>query len=208
MAGRGPYAKGLARRAEILSAALDVVAENGYSRSYVNDIAERVGLTHTGLMHYFASREELYEEVIRARDVSDRTAYTTGARGVEGYFAVIEHNRHVPGLVQLYAEFSADAAHPGHPSHAFFVERYAYLREALARDVELAQADGAMGATADPTEVAELLIATADGLQVQWLHDHRIDMAGRLRALWRALCLASHVRDAAREDARKGAGDD
>ncbi|MFT4214368.1 MAG: TetR/AcrR family transcriptional regulator [Microbacterium sp.] len=205
MSARGPYAKGLARRAEILAVALQVVAENGVSRTYVNEVADRVGLTHTGLMHYFSSREELFEEIIRARDENDRERFTTRAHGIEGYFAVIEHNQRVPGLVQLYTEFAADAAHPGHPSHEFFLERYAYLRDALVRDVAQAQADGIMGAAVDAVEVADLLMAVADGLQLQWLLDQRIDMAGRLRALWRDLCQAAHARDAAARAVESGA---
>ena len=128
MATRGPYAKGTAKRAEILDAALEAVAQHGIRRTYVSEIAERVGLTQTGLMHHFRSREELYQEVIRTRDEHDRDAYADTPAGIEGYFAVIEHNRDVPGLVQLYVEFSAEATHPDHPSHEFFLERYRSLR--------------------------------------------------------------------------------
>ncbi|MFT4230169.1 MAG: TetR family transcriptional regulator [Microbacterium sp.] len=191
MASRGSYAKGKARRAEILAAALEVVARNGIRHTYVSEIAEHVGLTQTGLMHYFESREELYEAVIHARDEHDRDAYTQTASGIEGFFAVIDHNRQVPGLVQLYVEYSAEAAHPGHPSHDFFLERYAYLRAALRGDVELAKAEGTISEHADTRAIADTLIAAADGLQVQWLLDPAVDMAGRLRALWRSLCVAS-----------------
>ncbi|WP_349427822.1 helix-turn-helix domain-containing protein [Microbacterium sp. LWS13-1.2] len=191
MATRGPYAKGTAKRAEILEAALEAVAQHGTRRTYVSEIAERVGLTQTGLMHHFRSREELYEEVIRARDEHDRATYADAPTGIEGFFAVIEHNQEVPGLVQLYVEFSAEATHSEHPSHHFFLERYASLRTALERDVALARESGDMGGNVDPTAVADLLIAAADGLQVQWLLDRSVDMGGRLRALWSSLCLAS-----------------
>lgn len=191
MSSRGPYAKGLAKRGEILAAALEVVAQNGYSRTYINEVAERVGLTQTGLMHYFSSREELYQEVIRARDESDRDMFAAAPQGIEGFLAVIEHNQRVPGLVQLYAEFSADATHSGHPAHTFFAERYTALREALEGDVAFAQAQGEVGPSADSSAIADLLIAAADGLQVQWLLDDRIDMVGRLRVLWQSLCLAT-----------------
>jgi AcrR family transcriptional regulator len=193
MAVRGPYAKGTAKRAEVLAAALEVVARHGCRRTYVSEIAERVGLTQAGLMHYFRSREELYQEVIRTRDEHDYASYAETPRGIEGFFAVIEHNRQVPGLVQLYAEFSAEAAHPRHPSHDFFQQRYARLRESLEWDVRQAQDDGEMGPGADPSAIAELLMAAADGLQVQWLLDRDLDMVARLRALWQSLCAASRV---------------
>lgn len=197
MATRGPYAKGAVKRQEILAAALEAVAQHGCRRTFISEIAERVGLTQPGLMHYFRTREELYQEIIRARDEHDRDTIASTRPGVEGYFAVIEHNQLVPGLVQLYIEFAAEASHPEHPAHAFFRERYAYLRDALVRDVELARAAGEFGDGVDPTTAAELLISAADGLQLRWLGDRRIDMVAQLRELWRSLCeLSSKDRSA------------
>lgn len=197
MSSRGPYPKGLAQRERILEAALDTVAQHGLSRAWTKSVAAQVGLSHAGLMHYFASREELYQEVLRVREERDRKDFAEIPQGVEGFLAVIEHNQHVPGLVQLYVEFSAEATHPSHPAHEYFAGRYADLREALHRDVTLAQANGEMAEDADPGVVSELLIAAADGLQVQWLLDDRVDMVGRLRGLWRDLCAASHAHAAA-----------
>ena len=192
MGARGPYAKGTAKREEILAVALEVVAEHGSRRAYVNEIARRAGLTQTGLMHHFRSREELFEAVIQARDDRDRITFTESARGIEGFLAIIEHNQQVPGLVQLYVEFAGEASHPEHPSHGFFRERYAYLRGALTRDIAFARSEGTMGEGADASAIADMLIACADGLQVQWLMGRDIDMAGQLRALWESLCAASH----------------
>ena len=190
MAGRGRYAKGEAKRAEILAAALAAVAQHGYRRTYVSEIADRVGLTQAGLLHHFRTRAQLYEEVLRTRDDHDRIEFADRPPGIEGFLAVIAHNQSVPGLVQLYAEFSAEAAHPEHPSHPFFVERYEYLRDAPTQDVRLAQADGEASESISAELVAQLMIAAADGLQEQWLLDRSIDMVDGLRHLWRSLCNA------------------
>ena len=191
MATRGPYAKGAVKRQEILTVALETVAQHGCRRTFISEIAERVGLTQPGLMHYFRTREELYQEIIRTRDEHDRDTIASARHGIEGYFAVIEHNQLVPGLVQLYTEFAAEASHPEHPAHAFFRERYDYLRGALVRDIELARTEGEFGGGVDPETAAELLISAADGLQLQWLGDRRVDMVARLRELWRGLCAPS-----------------
>ncbi len=188
MAGRGRYAKGEAKRAEILEVALAAVAQHGYRRTYVSEIADRVGLTQAGLFHHFRTREQLYEEVLRTRDEHDRIAFAERPPGIEGFLAVIAHNQSVPGLVQLYAEFSAEAAHPEHPSHSFFVERCQSLRDALTQDVKIAQADGEASESISAELVAQLMIAAADGLQEQWRLDRSIDMVDRLRHLWRSLC--------------------
>jgi len=187
MSRRGAYAKGAVKREEILAVALDVVAKNGCRKATSREIAERVGLTQPGLMHYFGSREELYQEVLRARDDSDLAEYYAPNPRFEGFLAVIKHNTEVPGLVQLYAEFAAEASIAGHPAHEFFVHRYAWVRGLLATAIQRAQQEGEMGPDLDGAEAADLIVATSDGLQVEWLHDPTIDMTGRLARVWELL---------------------
>jgi AcrR family transcriptional regulator len=71
MAQRGSYAKGIAKREEILTSALDVIARNGYRRTSVRELADAVGLSQAGLLHYFSSKEELFQEIVRKRDEVD-----------------------------------------------------------------------------------------------------------------------------------------
>lgn len=192
MSLRGTYTKGAAKRQEILAAALEVVAKNGCRKAKISEIAERVGLTPPGLMHHFGSREELYQEVLRARDNRDNAEYYAPNPCFDGFLAVIRHNTEVPGLVQLYAEFAAEASIPGHPAHDFFVERYAWVRGLIAESIELAQQEGEMGPDLDVAEAADLIVATSDGLQVEWLHDPTIDMIDRLARVWQLLRRSSN----------------
>jgi AcrR family transcriptional regulator len=187
MSRRGAYAKGAVKREEILAVALDVVAKNGCRKATSREIAHRVGLTQPGLMHYFGSREELYQEVLRARDDADLADYYAPNPRFEGFLAVIKHNTEVPGLVQLYAEFAAEASITGHPAHEFFVQRYAWMRGLLVEAIRRAQLEGEMGPDLDAAEAADLIVATSDGLQVEWLHDPAVDMTGRLARLWELL---------------------
>ncbi|WP_415803608.1 TetR/AcrR family transcriptional regulator, partial [Isoptericola cucumis] len=68
MSGRGRYAKGVEKRAEILRTALDVFAREGYRGTTLREVAERCELSVAGVMHYFDSREDLLTQVILARD--------------------------------------------------------------------------------------------------------------------------------------------
>ena len=53
-----------ARRAQIVEAAIDTIAEVGYTRASFALIAKRAGLSSTGLISYhFASKDELIEQV-------------------------------------------------------------------------------------------------------------------------------------------------
>lgn len=188
MAQRGAYAKGVAKREEILDAALAVIARNGYQRTSVRDIAEAVGLSQAGLLHYFASKEVLFAEILRRRDEVDQQRLPAGPDArVEGLIDVVRHNADVPGLVQLYAELSTEASHPDHAAHDFFRQRYAVLRAHLGEAVRAAQERGELSRSLDAQSVATILLASADGLQTQWMLEPELDMAEQLEHLWAAL---------------------
>jgi AcrR family transcriptional regulator len=165
---RGPYAKGVAKREEILRAALEVIARQGYRKTSTRELAAAVGLSEAGLLHYFGSKDKLFEAVLRARDEADQARLAEREDDVVGKLvAIVRHNRDVPGLVQLYSTFSAEAGDPQHGAHDFFVERYDRLRESLADAVRARQTNGTISKAADPAKIATLLIALSDGLQVQ-----------------------------------------
>jgi AcrR family transcriptional regulator len=191
MARRGSYAKGIAKREEILTAALDVIARNGYRRTSVRELADAVGLSQAGLLHYFSSKEELFQEILRKRDEVDATAFQ-GLREtpLEGFFAVIRHNSEVPGLVQLYAQVSTEAGDPEHPAHEFFVQRYEQFRAMFSQLMRDEQAAGRIDTDLDPERLANLFLAAADGLQTQWMLDPSIDMADHVAYLWQLVTRA------------------
>jgi AcrR family transcriptional regulator len=54
-----------ARRAQIVRAAIETIAELGYGRASFGQIAKRAGLSSTGLISYhFAGKDELMGEVV------------------------------------------------------------------------------------------------------------------------------------------------
>jgi AcrR family transcriptional regulator len=177
MAGKGRYAKGVAKREEILRTALDVFATHGYRGTSLRELADAVNLSQAGLLHYFDSKEELFAEILRVRDETDRAAYSSAGSAADTMLAVIRHNAAVPGLVQLYATISTAAAEASHPAHEFFVRRYQLLREAIAESARERQLAGELDATLDAEKVAAIMLAVADGMQVQWLLDPGLDMA-------------------------------
>jgi AcrR family transcriptional regulator len=191
---RGFYAKGVAKREEILQTALDVIAREGFRGASVKELADAVGLSQAGLLHYFGTKEELFAEILRKRDELDTVAFgldlarpTAAADIRAGYLGVIRHNAEVPGLVQLFARLSVDAADPQHPAHGFFVERGEALRSVFADAIVRQQNAGELTDRIEPETLARILQAVADGLQVQWMLEPEIDMAGTVDALFRLL---------------------
>lgn len=185
---RGPYAKGVQRRKEILDRTLDVVASKGIDGTSLRAIGEAIGVSHAALRHYFDSREALLLEVLRERD-ADSTRRLEGVDGVLNRMAeAADHNVSVPGLVTMYTTLLATSVEPGNEtSRAFFAERFEIARADLAGQLrDELQASG-RHSDADLDQVASLIVAAFDGLQVQWLLDRSVDIAGTLRLLERVL---------------------
>ncbi|MEV5681292.1 TetR/AcrR family transcriptional regulator [Streptomyces sp. NPDC052179] len=195
MARRGSYAKGIAKREEILNTALDLVARVGYSRTTVRELAQAVGLSQTGLLHYFGTKEQLFVEILRRRDEVDQHILGTGDGEDQdqpvdlprAFTSLVRHNAEVPGLVQLYSRFSSEAAEPDHPAHAYFRDRYDEARAEVSRAVCEHQAAGTLPSGLDPDRLAVLLFALIDGLQSQWLYNPEIDMAEQLGYFWKLM---------------------
>ncbi|MGK9147436.1 TetR/AcrR family transcriptional regulator [Plantibacter flavus] len=185
---RGSYAKGVARRVEILRVALSVFAREGYRGTSLREVSREVGVSLPGLMHYFESKEHLFAAILRARDAVDAEEFTASSGDViDGLIAVMRHNRDVPGLVELYLTMAAAAGDPTHPAHEFFVEHIGVTRAGLVEAITVRQAAGEVSADADPEHLARILIAIADGLQVQWSLDPSIDMGADLERAWKLL---------------------
>lgn len=181
------YAKGIAKREEILARALEVFAEKGYRKASLREIAESVGLSQAGLLHYFSSKEELFAEVLRKRDEVDSAGGELDADwsgAFDGLVGIVRHNADVPGLVQLYATISAEAADPDHPGHDYFVSRYEQIVAGLERHIRTEQSAGRVRGDSDPRMLARLAVAVADGMQVQWMLDPSADMADAIEAFW------------------------
>ncbi|MDR6867145.1 AcrR family transcriptional regulator [Microbacterium resistens] len=177
MAARGAYAKGIAKREEILDAALAVIAGSGYRAASVREIADAVGLSPAGLLHYFGSKDELFLAILRARDEKDTVAYER-EDAMAAFLDVVAHNATVPGLVRLYAQLAAEAGDEEHPARRFFQERTERLEGPFQAVVAAAQAAGRIRADLDPAWVVRSLHALADGLQAAWLLDDTVDMPG------------------------------
>jgi len=179
---RGMYAKGTAKKAEILDTALEIVARNGYNRATVKEIADAVGLSQNGLLHYFGSKDALFTEVVQRRgEIDDRdfgsaSPPSSEAEFVEGISRLVRHNTETPGFTQLYSRLSNDASQSEHAGHHYFEEHYRISREATAEAFRALQSQGSLDSTLDADKLAVLLWAVTDGLQTQWLFDPTMNM--------------------------------
>jgi AcrR family transcriptional regulator len=182
------YATGRARRDQIVESATELFARVGYRHATILQIAQHVGISRTGLLHHFASKEALLEAVLARRDAEDMARFRpsaddgTGLATMRAWVELSRYNASVPHLVSLYAVLSAEACDPRHPAHDYFAQRYARTVGGFERVLTKAAAAGLLVPGTDPAVEARALVALMDGLQIQWLLDPDPSLMGDVLA--------------------------
>ncbi|MBE1531212.1 TetR/AcrR family transcriptional regulator [Actinomadura algeriensis] len=188
--------KGERTRATILDAATELFSRSGFHAVSLRDIAAHAGLTHAGLLHHFPGKEDVLIKVLGRRDRADAAllwapdADERPEALLDATVRIVHRNMATPGMVGLYVKISGEAADPGHPAHAYFVQRYRVLREALTKAFSelFARHDPALHH--DAGIVAGQFLALMDGLQTQWLLEpEAVDMHASVVAFLRQLGL-------------------
>src|SRR5882757_842348 len=169
---RGPYAKGVARRAEILRVALEEYGKADRQGASLKQIADSVGLTEAGVLHYFDSKDDMLLSVLAARD---RVAEETfDLDSWDGIYDALRRTYETPGQVTLFVEMMAAAMNPAHPAHDFMTTRNAELQARLQQLI---------GPAADDGWLPRILVAVVEGLQLQWLRDGDVDVVADTQRL-------------------------
>lgn len=175
MGERGLYAIGRKRREAILAATLKVFSQSGYRGTSLRAIAREVGISSSLIQHYFATREELLIELIKAWD-AENARLSAGLPPIDSLLSNIQHNMTIPGLVHLDTAFAVEATDPDHPAGPYYDQRCKMRTSNVAADLRLRQQEATAPADLDINDTARLLIATREGLQIRWLHTAHFDM--------------------------------
>ncbi|EDY59305.1 MULTISPECIES: TetR/AcrR family transcriptional regulator [Streptomyces] len=173
------------RRAEIIRAALEVIAERGYRGASLAAVAERVGLTQQGLLHHFPTKDALLVAVLEERDRWD--AVPNGSWRVDLLASLVEYNAMRPAIIQTFSALLGESVTEGHPAREYFTDRYSRVRASMAAALRTEYGDRLPNGLS-PERTAPLLVAVMDGLQYQWLLDpESVDMPGAFRDFLRLL---------------------
>jgi AcrR family transcriptional regulator len=85
-------------------------------------VAERVGLTQQGLLHYFPTKEALLVAVLAERDQWDAVPRPRRRRHrpLELLSSLVEYNAMRPGIVQTFSALLGESVTEDHPARDFF----------------------------------------------------------------------------------------
>lgn len=170
------------RKEQVIHEAIRFFGQYGYHGAKLADIAKAAGVTEPGLLHHFPSKAHLLMEVLAERDREDQARFQPEGKEVNDLLhalqALAQYNQTVPGLVQLFTVLVAESIDANHPGHTFFAQRYQTLRQQSIESLRQAQAQGEIRADIRAEDLAVMVFAMMDGLQIQWLFaPDEVDMA-------------------------------
>ncbi|HEX7350542.1 helix-turn-helix domain-containing protein [Brachybacterium sp.] len=159
------------RREEILDAASALFAERGYHGASLRDISRRVGISHPGMLHHFASKETLLGAVVdrleaHAQGLLDsvqalRSSPQAFLAALAGPWDPRVHS------MALLATLCAEVVNPDHPGR-FRIARLRLVHEHVLEQVLTGlAANGRLIPGADPTFLARTLFSLLLSLTVR-----------------------------------------
>ncbi|PWD51668.1 TetR/AcrR family transcriptional regulator [Serinibacter arcticus] len=174
------------RRRQIVEAATRLVGEQGFYGMSLKDVADAVGLTQPGLLHYVHTKEGLlqllveqaYDQRFDPEDyvaTGDPAATHPDGASLPGYFRyLVANNARDPQLIKLYMVLGAESSSPEHPAHEYFRQRpdaawglYSATRWRVPPST---------GGFSSLRPLVEMTLASMDGLQVRLFRDPPIDL--------------------------------
>jgi AcrR family transcriptional regulator len=158
----------------ILDAAVDVFSEHGFHRFRVREVALRVGLTEAGVLHHFASKQVLLQEVLAYREVSSNQVIANlekkrGEVALRDLYKVAESIVAEPRRLQLYLLLEVEGLTPNGPTKGYFSSRNELNRNALVKHMREGQQDGVFREDVNLGVLAREAVAFMDGIGLQWL---------------------------------------
>jgi len=178
----------------ILRAASEEFAAKGYRGASLAAIAERVGITQSGLLHHYPTKDRLLAAVMADRFQQDAdfldepygapgAAPTAGSRPLAGYPQLAERNAENVTWVRLYTLLAAEGLTEEHPARPAIRDRYEQVRSRLRTRIDRQVEAGLLRADLDRDALTNLIVGAMDGLQLQWLYEPRVDMPAAMELL-------------------------
>ena len=177
--GNRTSARGEARRARIIEVATSLLARNGSRGTSLNQIASAAGVSQTGLLHHFPTKEHLLHAVLDSRDEYENALlWRSGPDPGLGIFDVVADVvadwPKQPELVGLVAILVAENVGTDAALKDRLTSKY---RETVARlelTLRSAQSRGEIRPDVDPHAKAIEILAFLSGLEMAWLVDNKI----------------------------------
>ncbi|MEU0563159.1 TetR/AcrR family transcriptional regulator [Dactylosporangium sp. NPDC006015] len=188
-------AKGLETRDRIVDVAVRFIARNGARGTSLADIAAEAGVSQTGLLYHFRSKEALLNAVMdRHLAFSEQWLWGDGPDPGIKIVDIIakhmaswpsQHDGKVASLLGMNTVVLGENVSPDTDLHPRLVDGYRTTIDRVTATLRSAQERGEMRDDIDPQLKAMEIIAFCYGLEAAWLVDPTIPVAAAA-AQWAA----------------------
>ncbi len=180
-------AKGLETRDRIVDVAVRFIARNGARGTSLADIAAEAGVSQTGLLYHFRSKEALLNAVMdRHLAFSEEWLWGDGPDPGIKIVDIIakhmaswpsQHDGKVASLLGMNTVVLGENVSPDTDLHPRLVDGYRTTIDRVTATLRSAQERGEMREDIDPRLKAMEIIAFCYGLEAAWLVDPTIPVA-------------------------------
>lgn len=173
------------RKQEIIEASAKLISERGFNGISLRDVADAVGMSQPGLLHYVGTKDGLLSLLIT--DIYDTTGtpsdfLNSGLPGSDTqgmYFPaylrfLVRHNAQRRQMVKLYMMLETESFNPEHPLHKYFEERPVEVWEHYSKYTWKLPPDLDWDIHMRP--FVRHAIEAMDGIQLRWLREPPIDL--------------------------------
>lgn len=183
------------RATQIMDAALDLFADRDYASVTVNQIADAIGIRHSLIYYYFASKEDLFNQAVEgyiAKTLEDYRALA-GAAGnpveaIENWFDInVRLCAPWRKLVKIVFDYSSPRAYPRSVSDAIN-EFYRTERQIIASGISGGIENGVFRPV-DPQRVAAFVANHINGIFFSSIMRGDVDIAASMAELKQNLWL-------------------
>ena len=163
-------------RKQVLAAAVDLFAANGYDGTSVQQIVERAGVTKGALYHYFTAKEDIlleiyttvFDEQMAALDhiiAMDREPEWTLREIIHSLIGVTAAN------VKVSAVFSREATRMDQTRWAALQDRWRGYQESVRAVIRRGQSDGSFATVASPEMASWAIFGVTTSLHTWYRPD-------------------------------------
>ena len=164
-------ARGAATRARIVDAAASLVYERGFAGTSLDDVMAATGASKSQLYHYFADKDALICEVIRAQLGRIFAAQEAGLHEVSsweglqrwcGHFVTATRATQGAGGCPL-GSLVGELADQSEPARRVLAQCFAEWQSYLSEGFAAMRNNGELAAQADPVELALTMLSALEG---------------------------------------------
>lgn len=173
------------RKREIVTAASRLIGEKGYYGTSLKDIADAIGMSQPGLLHYIGNKERLLSLLVTDNYDQEGTPEDFSKSGLPGsdpegmnfpaYLRfLVRYNAQRRSMLQLYMVLESEGFSPEHPLHDYFEERpnlvwehYSKYRWNIPPEV---------GGWGNMRQTVRMCLEAMDGIQLRWMRKPPVDL--------------------------------